>query len=173
MADYEVVNASSGVEIDNPSSSDTFVAFNNSTSALEQIRYDNVARGVVQNYSSSTLAGKKQSVKDAFDGLKANIDDLTAKTDKVGNGTPIAVKTAAEMTDTKLLYLYTGTETGYSSGHWYYYDGTKWADGGPYGNAELDTTLTKKGAAADAKAVGDALKSIPTSARVEGTCLYL
>lgn len=173
MADYEVVNASSGVEIDNPSSSDTFVAFNNSTSALEQIRYDNVAKGVVQNYSSSTLAGKKQSVKDAVDGLKDSVDDLTAKTDKLGGGTPIAVETAAEMTDTKLLYLYTGTETGYSSGHWYYYDGTKWADGGPYGNAELDTTLTKKGAAADAKAVGDALNSLPSSAYVEGTCLYL
>ena len=44
------------------------------------------------------------------------------------------VSTVAEMTDISLVYLYNGTETGYTSGHWYYYDmGTYlWTDGGQY-----------------------------------------
>lgn len=46
----------------------------------------------------------------------------------------ILVSLAADMTDTSSVYLYNGTETGYVSGHWYYYDiGTSaWTDGGNY-----------------------------------------
>lgn len=47
-------------------------------------------------------------------------------------GDPIPVKTASAMTDTSAVYLYLGTETGYTFGHWYYYDAT-WKDGGAYG----------------------------------------
>jgi len=76
-------------------------------------------------------------------------------------GGPNVAETAAEMTDQDKVYVYIGSESGYNSGHWYYYDKTAhvWKDGGIYQSAgmDLDTTLTVSGKAADAKAVGDAL----------------
>jgi hypothetical protein len=64
------------------------------------------------------------------------------------------------MTDTSKLYVYTGSESGYTAGHWYYYNGSAWTDGGLYGGASVDTTLTVSGAAADAKVVGNKLGTI-------------
>lgn len=67
--------------------------------------------------------------------------------------------TAADMTDANLIYVYTGSETGYTAGHFYYYDPLEdeWVDGGEYQSSvpAIDSTLTQAGAAADAKAVGD------------------
>lgn len=42
------------------------------------------------------------------------------------------------MTKTNRIYVYTGTETGYTKGHWYYHNGTKWADGGTYNSSAVD-----------------------------------
>lgn len=78
---------------------------------------------------------------------------------RAGIGSPLMAETVAEMTDTDKVYVYVGDETGYENGHWYYYDGSDWQDGGIYNSAAivLDTTLSVAGEAADAKAVGDAL----------------
>lgn len=50
-------------------------------------------------------------------------------------GTPTPVSLVSEMTDTTKTYLYTGTEEGYTSGNWYYYNGSAWVSGGKYGSA--------------------------------------
>lgn len=75
---------------------------------------------------------------------------------------PLVASLAADMTDTEKVYVYTGYETGYTSGHWYYYNGSAWEDGGVYNAVavEFDDTLSVTGKAADAKAVGDALTAI-------------
>ena len=77
-------------------------------------------------------------------------------------GSPLVAETAASMTDTSKIYVYTGSETGYETGHWYYYDGSDWVDGGVYNSAGIntDTSLTESGVAADAKATGDRLNSV-------------
>lgn len=77
-------------------------------------------------------------------------------------GSPLIASTVSEMTETDRVYVYTGSETGYTSGNWYYYDGTAWTSGGVYNAVavETDTTLSVSGKAADAKKVGDELADV-------------
>lgn len=91
---------------------------------------------------------------------KAGLQDFATKlTEKYKTlfSSPLTASTVAGMTDHTKVYVYTGSETGYTSGHWYFWNGSAWTDGGVY-NAEAintDTTLSISGAAADAKVAGD------------------
>lgn len=80
------------------------------------------------------------------------------------SGAPTIVSLSSAMNDTSKLYLYIGSETGYTSGDWYYYNGTSWVSGGQYGDMQLDTSLTTSGMAADAKSVGDRFNSFANTA---------
>ena len=77
-------------------------------------------------------------------------------------GSPLVAETADEMTDTSRVYVYVGSEAGYTFGNWYYYDGADWVSGGVYNAVAVvtDTTLTESGVPADAKATGDAISEI-------------
>jgi len=88
---------------------------------------------------------------------KLHAKNKTIFATKAQVGSPLVASTAAGMTDTDKIYVYTGSETGYTAGNWYYYNGSSWASGGVYNSeaVETDTTLSVSGMAADAKAVGD------------------
>ena len=77
-------------------------------------------------------------------------------------GAPLVANTVADMTDHSKIYVYTGSETGYSNGHWYYWGGSSWQDGGVYNSVavETDKTLSVSDKAADAKKTGDELSSL-------------
>ena len=110
--------------------------------------------------SATNLNRIEKGIADSVDGVNSNshsIAELQTRISQIANGSPAPVATVAEMTDESAVYLYTGSETGYTAGNWYYYDGTAWTSGGTYGGAVTDTTLSISGASADAKAVGDAL----------------
>lgn len=83
----------------------------------------------------------------------------TARTEAYGS--PLTAQTAAGMTDHTRVYVYTGSETGYTAGHWYFWNGSAWTDGGVYNSTAVNTdpTLTLAGVAADAKATGDAIEA--------------
>lgn len=84
----------------------------------------------------------------------------TARTEAYGS--PLTAQTAAGMTDHTRVYVYTGSESGYTAGHWYFWDGSAWTDGGIYNSTAVNTdpTLTLEGVAADAKVVGDELDGL-------------
>lgn len=94
------------------------------------------------------------------------INALTASASQIAHdlsimyGAPRVAATAAAMTNTSYVYVYTGTTGGgFTNGHWYAWNGSAWADGGLYNSTAFttDTTLTVSGAAADAKTVGEML----------------
>lgn len=57
-------------------------------------------------------------------------------------GSPLTAATASAMSDTSRIYVYTGDETGYTYGNWYYYDTStsSWKSGGVY-NATADKNI--------------------------------
>lgn len=80
-------------------------------------------------------------------------------------GGPNVASTVSAMTDASKVYVYTGSETGYTAGNWYYYNGSAWVSGGVYQATavETDTTLTMPGEPADAKATGDAVTELKSA----------
>lgn len=52
-------------------------------------------------------------------------------------GTPLIATTAAGMTNHNKIYVYTGNETGYTYGDWYYWDDTEWQSGGQYNSVPI------------------------------------
>ena len=96
---------------------------------------------------------------------KAKLQDFATKLwnrTKLLCGSPLVATLAEEMLDSDRVYVYTGNEDGYTTGDWYYHDGSGWVSGGVY-NAEAistDTTLTAAGEAADAKATGEAVRGL-------------
>lgn len=106
-----------------------------------------------------------KDIENDLDGKVAIIEsDLDEKVENLKSlvGTPLKATTASDMTDTSKIYVYTGNESGYTNGDWYYHDGSAWVDGGTYNSVavEVDDTLTVNGMPADAKAVGDELSTI-------------
>lgn len=89
--------------------------------------------------------------------LQTDVAVINTQIGALGNGSPTPVATVAEMTDESAVYLYTGSETGYNTGNWYYYNGTAWISGGTYGGAVTSTTFNQPGVPADDFAVGQAL----------------
>lgn len=104
-----------------------------------------------------------------LEGLVAEAQQYAESARSAAYGSPLTAATAAAMTDTSKVYVYTGSETGYTAGHWYYYNGTAWTDGGVYQSAgvQTDTTLTVAGMPADAKATGDEIADLKDALDVE------
>lgn len=93
--------------------------------------------------------------------LQTNINNFKSEINlKVGS--PLVANTTSAMIDTTKIYVYTGNQSGYTNGNWYYYDGANWVSGGTYNSSalETDTSLSVSGAAGDAKATGDAINLI-------------
>ena len=89
--------------------------------------------------------------------LQTDVAVIRTEVGALANGSPTPVATVAEMTDESAVYLYTGSETGYTAGNWYFWNGSAWTSGGTYGGATTSTTFNQHGVPADDFAVGEAL----------------
>ena len=131
-------------------------------------RLDNVSGFIISDDGSvSALVGNFVSIPDksVTMGKLANEVSDTINATKAAVGGPLVAATAAKMTDKTKVYVYTGSESGYTNGNWYYHDGSKWASGGVYNSQALvtDTTLTIAGAAADSKVTGDNIDNLKSA----------
>lgn len=105
--------------------------------------------------SAQNLNRIENGIADSVDGVNANAHDIAALTLQISGmsgGVPPTASSTAGM-DTTISPIWVNT----TDGNWYYYNGSAWTPGGEYGGAVTDSTLSIEGAAADAKAVGDAL----------------
>lgn len=102
-----------------------------------------------------TQRGKAADAKVVGDALR-NLQNLI--------GTPLVAETASDMTDNTKVYVYTGSETGYINGNWYYWNDTQWVSGGEYNSQAYttDKTLSISDKPADGKVVGDAIADLDT-----------
>ena len=66
----------------------------------------------------------KESVND-------NISSLDAKVNSLASGSPLVASSISDMTDTTRSYVLV------TDGHWYWYDGDSWEDGGTYQATEI------------------------------------
>lgn len=89
-------------------------------------------------------------------------------------GAPYIATTVAGMTDKTRVYVYQGSESGYTSGNWYYWNGSAWTSGGTYNSAAVDTdkTLTQSDKPADSAIVGQQIGSLKESLSNKITKFY-
>lgn len=94
--------------------------------------------------------------------VSGTLYDIKDAVARMAMGAPGVAATVSAMTDQGKVYVYTGSESGYTNGNWYYYNGSSWVSGGVYNSAvvETDTSLSVSGAPADAKVTGDSIKYI-------------
>lgn len=137
-------------------------AANTAVEAAEDAKgYKNAAAGSASD--ASTAAGNAQSARDNAGtsaiaaAASAQAAEQAAADVQMYKGAPMTAATAADMTDTDHVYVYTGSEVGYTSGNWYYYNGASWASGGVYNSAavQTDPTLSVANVPADAAATGE------------------
>lgn len=124
-----------------------------SAAAVEQAKEDvqELVDGIPVDYTQlsedvNTLKEDLGNLSDLETSDKSNIVAAINEAAQSGGGSGgiTVVDTVAEMVDTESVYLYNGTETGYTAGHWYFYDtGTSaWTDGGQYTGWEtVETAL--------------------------------
>lgn len=89
-------------------------------------------------------------------------------------GAPYIATTVAGMTDKTRVYVYQGSESGYTSGNWYYWNGSAWTSGGTYNSAAVDTdkTLTQSDKPADSAIVGQQIGQLKESLSNKITKFY-
>lgn len=139
--------------------------------------YTDATTGITPVITTATIAGGTR-ITITVGSVVKTVDVMDGVSPQVATAT-----TASAMTDTDLIYIYTGSETGYVNGDWYYYDGTAWQDGGQYQSTVpvIDATLSNSGQAADAKKTGDEIGDLRSAIEtaqameiyVQGTSLVI
>lgn len=157
-ASETVLSVPIGINTYNPQT-DVLEVFINGILAFEDDKYTVNAAGTAITLTNPISEGNsvyfvvfKNLVTGNVDSIQNEIAGLQAAI-----GSPLVASTVAEMTDTDKVYVYVGSETGYTAGNWYYYNTSEWVSGGVYNSVavQTDTSLTQSGMAADAKATGD------------------
>lgn len=91
-----------------------------------------------QEMKTLTIDGTTYEIVD--DSARSSITTLQALA-----GAPLTANTVSAMVDTTKVYVYTGSESGYTSGNWYYWSGSAWTSGGVYNSQGIgDGTITNE-----------------------------
>ena len=95
-----------------------------------------ISTNPVQNKVITTALSAKANLSDVADtyATKANLSAektaLQSQINSLASGSPLTASSTSGMTDTTRIYVNT------TNGHWYYYNGSAWTDGGVYQESE-------------------------------------
>lgn len=94
--------------------------------------------------SESAISDEAIVSSDYFSVLTETLTEMQqiAQMVQAAYGAPLVAATAAAMTDHTRVYVYTGSESGYTNGNWYYWDGSAWASGGVYNSSAVNVDST-------------------------------
>lgn len=102
---------------------------------------ENIASAIEQCYKDASKNGNANmevaEARGIFNTLNERLNNSDVKINKIGSGSPLVASSISGMTDTSRVYVNT------SDGHWYYYSGNAWVDGGIYQSAEDSKTVEK------------------------------
>lgn len=87
------------------------------SSVKDEVRNESQARTTADN-------ALREDINDDLAQIQAQISSVY--------GAPSTASTVAQMTDHTKAYVYTGEESGYVTGNWYYWNGSSWVSGGVY-----------------------------------------
>ena len=132
-------------------------------SAIEKC-YEDTENGVTAATAAASRA--ESAANNAQSVIAMSVAQVAAATSQALSATesamsgPNIANTAADMVDHDKVYVYQGSESGYTAGHWYAYRNNTWRDCGVYKSVIVDKTLAVSDTAADAKTVGDRITSL-------------
>lgn len=92
---------------------------------------DNFQTGI-----TGEVTAAKEDLNAIVDGYQVTVnqqlEQAATKDELSAVASPLTATLLSEMTDTTRVYVYLGVEVGYTSGNWYYHNGTAWVSGGVY-----------------------------------------
>ena len=96
-----------------------------------------------QQASASAQSAQASANSAAASAQSAQASETSATQARAAAGDPKTFTAATQLTDTEKIYVYVGGTTAtYTYGHFYYYSGGVWHDGGVYGTWTTDSTLS-------------------------------
>ena len=93
---------------------------------LNKMVEDGTLNNLIGAYIQPRIDAQNLEIQNFKNNVNNQINTINNKVDSVANGTPLVASSIQNMTDTSKIYVLT------TNGHWYYYDGTNWQDGGTY-----------------------------------------
>ena len=90
--------------------------------------------------SANSAAASAQSAINSANSAAASAQSATEA--RAAAGDPKTFTAATQLTDTTKIYVYVGETGTYTYGHYYYYQGGTWHDGGVYGTWATDDALS-------------------------------
>lgn len=135
-----------------------YIAIDNQSDGTKKVQFTNLLDDTL---SQENKIAPANVVGNEIATVRDEVEDEIA-TIRAAVGSPLKASTVAQMTDKNKIYVYVGSESGYTNGNWYYWNGSAWVSGGVYNSVAVvtDPTLTLSGVPADAKATGDKVTNL-------------
>lgn len=104
---------------------------------LDEMTQNGTLTTLISNYVQPLIDEQNENITNFKDNVNSTIDNFDRRLTSVASGSPQAVSSISDMTDTSKNYVLT------SDGYWYYYNGTSWVQGGLYQSTQVaDNTIT-------------------------------
>lgn len=104
---------------------------------LDKMAEDGTLTTLISNYVQPLIDKQNENITNFKNSVNSTINNFDRRLTSVASGSPQAVSSISDMTDTSKTYVLT------SDGYWYYYNGTSWVQGGLYQSTQVaDNIIT-------------------------------